>query len=243
MENMKNKAHWSAPQNIHTLITIQSDLPGTFYNRKLNHVQRRHPSYSRTAQKNIAQCVQPSVVQYLKQADSNHCARVNNLGHMRSADASVTMLSRTALSVYTADCLPILFTDHSGSFVGTVHAGWKGLYNDIIPSTLRTIDRSMSELIFWIGPCISEEHYEVSSDFKKKFRTKDANSDPFFSEREHSTFFNLRAYACYQLQQLGACNIHHSFDCTYASSFLPSYRQSGLKLTDRILCLIWKTGD
>ncbi|MEC8882348.1 MAG: peptidoglycan editing factor PgeF [Pseudomonadota bacterium] len=238
---MANKANWPAPQNIHTLITIQSDLPGTFYNRKLTNVQRRHPLYSRRTQKDIAHNIQPSVIQYLKQADSNHCAYVNNLGHIRSADASITKLSQTALSVYTADCLPILFTDHSGSFVGTVHAGWKGLYSEIIPSTLKKIDRPMSELIFWIGPCISAKYYEVSSEFKNKFTTHNADSASFFSHLEQSIFFDLRGYACNQLQQMGAHNIHHSIDCTYDNPSLPSYRQSGLKLTDRILCLIWKT--
>ena len=238
---MKHTASWPVPGNIHTLITVQSDLPGTFYNRNLPHAQRRHPLYSRKTQQYIASSIQPNAVQYLKQVGLNQCVRINNSGHIRSADACMTTLTQTALSVYTADCLPILFSDHSGSFVGTIHAGWKGLYGEIIPSTLKTIDRPMSELIFWIGPCISSQYYEVSTEFKSQFTRQDANSASFFSRLEQSIFFDLRGYACHQLKQIGVHNIYHSFDCTYDSPFLPSYRKSGPKLIKRILCLIWKS--
>ncbi len=57
-------------------------------------------------------------------------------------DGLVTTSPGASLMIRTADCIPILLFDPSRNIIAVVHAGWKGLYGDIIAAAVRT----MSEL-------------------------------------------------------------------------------------------------
>lgn len=43
------------------------------------------------------------------------------------ADACVTAEKNLACTIMVADCLPVLFSDQTGTLVGAAHAGWRGL--------------------------------------------------------------------------------------------------------------------
>ena len=53
-----------------------------------------------------------------------------------NCDAMLTKSSKIALSVLTADCIPILIYEKNKEIVGCIHAGWKGAVNGIIENTL-----------------------------------------------------------------------------------------------------------
>src|SRR5690606_4640627 len=48
-------------------------------------------------------------------------------GSAPSADASIATRPRVVCAIMTADCLPVLLCDRTGSVVGAAHAGWRGL--------------------------------------------------------------------------------------------------------------------
>ena len=48
----------------------------------------------------------------------------------------LTRSNEIALSVLTADCVPILIYEKRKEIVGCIHAGWKGAINGIIENTL-----------------------------------------------------------------------------------------------------------
>ena len=56
-----------------------------------------------------------------------------------SADALVTNQKNIAISVLTADCVPILIYDEVNQIIGSIHAGWKGTIGGIIENTFNEI--------------------------------------------------------------------------------------------------------
>lgn len=77
-----------------------------------------------------------------------------------TADALITREPGLPVAVLTADCLPILIS--SSSVVGAVHAGRKGVLNEVIGKAV-TAMRALGgvDLVARIGPGICSECYEV----------------------------------------------------------------------------------
>lgn len=73
-----------------------------------------------------------------------------------------------------ADCVPLYFVDPVNKCIGLSHSGWKGTVSKIGEKTIDLMNREFgtnaSDLICCIGPCISSECYEVSSDVAEEFR-------------------------------------------------------------------------
>lgn len=89
------------------------------------------------------------------------------------ADALFTDNKNLALSIRTADCIPVLFFNTNILFFGGIHSGWRGLELQILKSTMdqmpasKQIFKSKTNLV--IGPHISKENYETGPDVFKKF--------------------------------------------------------------------------
>ena len=81
------------------------------------------------------------------------------------ADAHWTKEKNQALVVQTADCLPVLLKSHN--LICAVHAGWRGVANQIISSALKVFS-NFSNLEVGIGPHITQESFTVSKDVAEK---------------------------------------------------------------------------
>ena len=115
-----------------------------------------------------------------------------------------------ALGILTADCIPILIYDNKLKIIAAVHAGWKGIYRNIISNVIKFFLKNGSQtkhLYAAIGPCITVKSYEIQKNFKKKFIKKDKNSKFFFKKRKNKTYFSLNNYVYYQLKKLGIKNL------------------------------------
>lgn len=145
--------------------------------------------------------------------------------------------------VMTADCLPILITNQAASMVCAVHAGWRGLADGILSKTLEALPEQPHNLIAWIGPAISQAHFEVGQDVVEAFVVQEPSLRYFFkpSRTESAKFYaDLAGIAQYQLKQLGLGQIHLSGHCSYAESAdFYSYRRDGQ--TGRMATVIWLT--
>ena len=230
---------WKVPSSVHTHISIYSDLPGTTYNLAFRRYNN-HWLQCRKTRNTIGGHIDSIPIQYLIQSHSKVCVDVKKPSHLICADASITTSDNVALSVYAADCLMLLITDSNGSFVSAIHAGWKGLLRGIIQSTLKKIPENHSDLIFWIGPCICQNCYQVSAEFQKNFIKIDPHSSQCFHSNNGAIFFDLRRYACLKINQHKGGNIYHTADCTYETAELPSYRKSQKRNTSRMFSCIWK---
>ena len=70
------------------------------------------------------------------------------------ADAAVTHTPELALTVMTADCLPVLFCNKAGTVVATAHAGWRGLCAGVLEKTIGAMKVAPEDILAWIGPAI-----------------------------------------------------------------------------------------
>jgi len=90
------------------------------------------------------------------------------------ADAAVTNTPNEVLVIMTADCLPVLFTNSSGTVVGAAHAGWRGLCAGVLENTISELlkisnNKNPADLLAWLGPAIGPEAFEVGEDVVSAF--------------------------------------------------------------------------
>lgn len=86
------------------------------------------------------------------------CADDNKL---QNGDALISDKKGVALSIMTADCVPIALFNDDGekSQIACIHAGWQGLVKGIIKNTANQFDNKNIKAI--IGACISQANYEI----------------------------------------------------------------------------------
>jgi YfiH family protein len=83
-----------------------------------------------------------------------------------TGDALVTNVAGAVLAVQTADCAPLLLWSSAsqGPVVAAVHAGWRGLYDGIVESTVARLRQLGAGRVQWrLGPCISPQAYEFGA--------------------------------------------------------------------------------
>ena len=127
-----------------------------------------------------------------------------------NGDALITNVKKIALGIIVADCVPVLIYDKNLKIISAIHAGWKGVYKEIIKKVVKFLIKKGSNtknLVAVIGPSISEKSYEVQKDFKSKFLKKDKQSKFFFKIRKNKTYFGLNKYVYYHLKKLGIKNL------------------------------------
>ncbi|MDA1197690.1 MAG: peptidoglycan editing factor PgeF [Proteobacteria bacterium] len=113
-----------------------------------------------------------------------------------NADALITKIKNIAISVLTADCVPILIYEKINQTVACVHAGWKGAINGIIENTINKIIKmnKNNQIYVAIGPCIASKNYEIGNEFYDEFISKNKINKKFFSSKNNKIFFDLRKY-------------------------------------------------
>ena len=112
------------------------------------------------------------------------------------------------LLILTADCLPIIILGEKEH--AFVHAGWRGLQNQILANELI---KNINPFYAFIGPHICSPNYEVQPDFKVNFSSPDA-----FTEREGKLYFDLSVVVRAQLKTLYPESIiEESGICTFSN--------------------------
>ena len=90
-----------------------------------------------------------------------------------NCDALITDQRGVALTVLTADCVPILLLDTQKEVIAAVHAGWRGTQADIAGKTvakmMREFGSDADDIIAFIAPSIGRCCYEVGEDVAGHF--------------------------------------------------------------------------
>lgn len=166
------------------------------------------------------------------------------LKQLMNCDAAITKTPQTICTVMTADCVPLLLCNDSETQVAAVHAGWQGILNSVIETTVFSFSQDFDQepLYAWIGPCICKDSFVVGSDLLLKFVAKDPEFAQFF--RPHPTenlkwIGDLPQIVSLILQKLGVpqSNIYFSDLDTVTDKRFFSYRRD--KLTGRMATMIW----
>lgn len=160
------------------------------------------------------------------------------------ADGSYSGRSGPVCAVMTADCLPLLLCDSAGSQVAAVHCGWRGLAAGIISRSLAAFSASPSDLLAYLGPAISGDHYEVGAEVRQALAVSLGGQHADFSRavvgKPGHFLVDLYALARAQLQAAGLEKIYGGDRCTFAEpDRFFSYRRDGV--TGRMASLIWLT--
>src|SRR5215471_4823003 len=99
----------------------------------------------------------------------------------RRADIVLTDDTSLALTVQTADCVPLLLVDRRTRAIGAAHGGWRGLALGV-PRAV--VDRMVVEfgcrrddLLVAIGPAIGACCYEVGEDVRARFEQNGFSGD------------------------------------------------------------------
>ena len=157
------------------------------------------------------------------------------------ADASFSREAGVGCLVMTADCLPVLFCDDSGSVVAAAHAGWRGLLAGVLESTIAAMGCSGEQLMAYLGPAIGPERFEVGDEVRSAFVALNEASAQAFKPSPLATgkwLADIYLLARQRLSGQGVTRVFGGNFCTVsdAERFF-SYRRDGQ--TGRMASLIW----
>jgi YfiH family protein len=180
----------------------------------------------------------PAEPHWLSQVHGTGCCDAAAVEAGTEADALFAAEPGVVCAVLTADCLPLLLCDAAGERVAAVHAGWRGLLEGVIESSVSAM-AGKGGVMAWLGPAIGPSAFEVGAEVRSAF----LEHDPVAAEAFVATGEDKWLADIYQLarQRLLACGITQVYGgdlCTLSDSErFYSYRRDGQ--TGRIASLIW----
>ena len=154
-------------------------------------------------------------------------------GYQTGFDAVLTSEPGIFAGVGIADCCPILLADPVRYSVAAIHAGWKGTVASIVHKTAAEMIAGGSnprDILAYIGPCISLEHFEVGDEVAAQFDIKQKHG-----ARWH---VDLKATNAAQLQSLGITQIEVSDYCTVADNEMFYSHRKERGITGRMLAVV-----
>ncbi|MBQ6840680.1 MAG: peptidoglycan editing factor PgeF [Bacilli bacterium] len=99
-----------------------------------------------------------------------------NIPEFNDCDGLITNQKETPLAITTADCIPIIIYDPVNKVIANVHSGWKGTLNTIIINAINkmqdSFDSKFEDLLFFFGPSICTQCFEVQTDVRDLFYNK-----------------------------------------------------------------------
>jgi len=181
----------------------------------------------------------PAEPQWLQQVHSTEAVLLPHAESVPTADAAYTTSQKVVCAVMTADCLPLLITDKQGSCVAAIHAGWRGLCNGIIETTINKLPVAANQLMVWLGPAIGPEVYEVGEEVYDAFTSENEETkSAFVPVSKGHWLFDIYQLAWIRLNNLDVTQIYGGNHCTLTEKerFF-SYRRDGI--TGRMASFIW----
>jgi YfiH family protein len=136
-------------------------------------------------------------------------------------DGMVTNVPGLILGTLTADCGPVLLSDHRAGVIGCAHAGWKGALAGITDATvlkMEALGAKRENIVAVLGPTISKSAYEVGPEFFQRFAEAAAGNRIYFTDSVKSGhyMFDLPAYLIVRMKTFGIGTVIDSGLCTYA---------------------------
>ncbi len=154
----------------------------------------------------------------LEQVHKGRVVRVNaktdTSGKIEGCDGAITDSKNIALTVLTADCLPIFLYDPEKKAIGIAHAGWRGMLEGIAKNTVAAMKSEFksdpSRILVGFGPAIRQCCYEVKGEFLVHFPAS-------VVKMAHKYYFDLAGENAEQLLSTGIVS-KNMFDCGICTS-------------------------
>lgn len=168
----------------------------------------------------------PSSLRRVKQVHGGDVLAARGLDDTSEADG--LWCSRDdglTVAVSTADCVPILLADVTGTVAAAVHSGWRSTVAGIAAAAVASLGVEPATLVAAIGPCIELSRFEVGPEVAEQF------DGAFVDTQTHAKpHVDLVAVVTAQLRGTGirAENIERVGACTHANpERYFSYRRDG----------------
>jgi len=177
----------------------------------------------------------PCEPRYLNQIHSDKCLAFNS--SECEGDALYTNKKNEVCVILTADCLPIFITDTLGQEAAVIHAGWKGLLRGVVEETLKSF--VSKKLVAHFGPAISQENFQVGSEVRDQYVSKDNSFNSVFKTISSKNYLDLYHAARLILNSHDIYKISGGTQCTFRQKDeYFSYRRDG-RYSGRMANLIW----
>ena len=139
------------------------------------------------------------------------------------------------LTVGIADCVPAFLAAPGRGVVALLHAGWRGVAGEIVPSAIATLERELGvpadEILAWWGPAIGPCCYPVGGEVVAALAATSAGvrRDAWLESGGDGARVDLRAALTLQAEAAGVPRhaISSSPLCTACDKRLHSYRREG----------------
>ncbi|MGV2432551.1 MAG UNVERIFIED_CONTAM: polyphenol oxidase family protein [Rickettsiaceae bacterium] len=173
---------------------------------------------------------------FVKQIHSNvaiYSSSAFKISEEPEADAIYTDKKGVALSIWTADCVPVLIYSEDSSIIGAAHCGWKGAITNILDNLHQKMSEKASKFYAIIGPSIIQKSYEVDIHYRDNFLKDDPDNAKFFIDSVKPLYFlfDIAGYVKAKLEKLNIEIAHHITEDTYSTKLpsgnykYPSYRR------------------
>lgn len=174
-------------------------------------------------------------VAYLKQVHGaqvlqEHTLRGPEGGNVvLEGDGLVSRSGGRAVAVLTADCLPVLLSNETGTAVAAVHGGWRSLAGGILE---RALDALLAEapgapegVVAWLGPCIGPGSFEVGREVVDALAPIPEASVRLGAPAK--AWVDLQGLARFRLESLGVRRCYAAATDVFADPAAYSYRRQG----------------
>ena len=218
-------ADWPAPSNINVNVsTCEGGVSeGCFFSFNLGHHVGDNPEHVRQNRDlHLSALGKAKAVQWLQQVHGTKVVELDQeIIEPPQGDALYSTNKEIALAVLTADCLPVCFTNKSGSEIAIAHAGWRGLAAGVLENTVGLFSSAPSELLAWFGPAIGPCHFEVGEEVRQEFLQGNEGEVQMQimtaftpSKNEGKWMANLYELAKIRLNQTGLTEVYGGDLCT-----------------------------
>ena len=255
MANQYLTPDWPAPKNVRSAISLRtggvSEAPFNSNNLAL-HVEDNPAHVLANRQALVTALNLPCDPLWLEQVHGTDIVYLSNVQGVPKAqgipraDGSYTDTANTVCAVLTADCLPVLLCNASGTHVAAAHAGWRGLCNGILRDSVATFPQHDDQIMAYLGPAIGPQTFEVGAEVLESFLAKAQNVEhqqairaafvPSSTIGKHLA--DLYALARAELAASGVTAVYGGEHCTFSQpEQFYSYRRD--RKTGRNASLIW----
>lgn len=152
-------------------------------------------------------CPQPIVLKWAKQCHGKQVALITQQSpqEMINYDALMTKDSGIALLIKHADCQAAIFYDSKNHAIANVHAGWRGIVQNIYAETIQAMKRQFgshpADLLVCISPSLGPDDAEF-------IHYNQELPEEFWEFQVKPTYFNFWDISENQLQAAGILPHH-----------------------------------
>lgn len=233
---------WSAPSNVHAWSTTRlggvSSGNYSGFNLAL-HVNDQPDNVVRNRTCLVSELALPAEPSWLEQVHGSDIVRIDQSPGQHRADGSMTCSDGLVCVVMTADCLPVLLCNRSGTAVAALHAGWRGLASGILEKGVDMVHGD-DAVLAWMGPAIGPDRFEVGEEVIEQLSaTGNSNNDWYRPANRAGKFFvDLYSLARDRLIKSGVEEVSGGGLCTFTDDrHFYSYRRQGQ--CGRMASLVW----